>query len=92
MKFVIQYNFEPSTYFAGLKRFAETQAPPPAGITMLGRWHSAGGHKGFVLAETADAKAIYAWILNWADLLSVEVHPVLEDAEFVEAITAHFKQ
>ncbi|HEX4945189.1 MAG TPA: DUF3303 family protein [Blastocatellia bacterium] len=92
MKFVIEYHFAPSTYLAGLKRFAETQGPPPAGITMLGRWHSAAGHKGYGLAETTDAKALYAWVLDWADLLSVEVHPVLEDAEFAEVITAHFKQ
>ena len=92
MKFVIEYRYEPSVYLAGLKRFAETQGPPPAGITMLGRWHSAAAHKGYILAEATDAKAIYAWALNWADLASFEMHSVLEDAEFAEVITAHFKQ
>ena len=92
MKFIVAYHFEPAAYMAGLKRFAETQGPPPVGISMLGRWHSAGAHKGFTLAETTDAKALYAWVMDWADLISFEVYPVLEDTEFAEVITAHFKQ
>jgi hypothetical protein len=91
MKFIIAYSFQPSAHLDTMKRFAETQGPPPAEITMLGRWHSAGGHKGFTLAEAADAKALYAWVLNWADVLSMEVIPVLDDAEATEVLTEHFK-
>ena len=91
MKFMVVYSIEASAYQAAIKRFAETQAPPPPGVTLLGRWHAAAGHRGFGLAETSDAKAIYAWILSWADLLSVDVVPVLEDAEFAEALAQHLK-
>ena len=91
MKFMIVYGFEPSAYQGATKRFIETQGPPPSGVTMLGRWHAASGGKGFTLAETSDAKAIYAWILSWADLLSFDVIPVLDDAEFSEALAQHFK-
>lgn len=91
MKFLVEYSFGPSAYIASTKRFAETQGPPPAGITMLGRWHAASGHKGVTLAETSDAKALYAWVLGWADLLSFEVTPVLDDAEVAEVLAEHFK-
>ena len=91
MKFIVEYSFGPSTYIAGTKRFAETQGPPPGGIILHGRWHAAGGHKGFTLAETDDAKALYAWVVGWADLLSFEVTPVLDDAEVAEVLAEHFK-
>lgn len=91
MKFIVEYRFQPAAHSESMKRFAETQGPPPAGISLLGRWHSAGGHKGFTLAETADAKAMYAWVLNWADLLSFDVTPVMDDAEITEVLTEHFK-
>jgi Domain of unknown function (DUF3303) len=91
MKFMVAYSFEPAAFQVATKRFAETQGPPPSGIAMLGRWHSAVGHKGFTLAETSDAKALYAWILSWADLLSFEIVPVLEDAEVAEVLAQHFK-
>jgi len=91
MKFMVTYSFEPPAFQAATKRFAETQGPPPSGITMLGRWHAAGGHKGFTVAETSDAKALYAWILSWADLLSFDAVPVLEDAEVGEVLARHFK-
>ena len=32
------------------------------------------------------------WVVGWADLISFEVYPVLEDAEFAEVLTAHIKQ
>jgi Protein of unknown function (DUF3303) len=91
MKFMIVYSIEASAYQAAIKQFAETQGPPPPGVAMLGRWHAAGGHRGFVLAETSDAKTVYAWVLNWTDMVSFDVVPVLEDAEFAEAIAQHFK-
>lgn len=87
MKFITAYCLQPSAQIETLKRFAETQGPPPAGVTMLGRWTSVASDRGFVLAETADAKALYAWVLDWADLLSFEVIPVLDDAEVMEVLT-----
>ncbi len=91
MKFIVEYRFQPAAHLDSMKRFAETQGPPPPGITMHGRWHAVGGHRGFTFTETDDVKALYAWVLNWADLLSFEVTPVLDDAEVSEVLTAHFK-
>jgi hypothetical protein len=68
------------------QRFKETQGAPPPGVTMLGRWHGADGNRGFLVAETADATALAAWLHGWTDLVSFEVTPVLGDAEFGEVI------
>lgn len=57
------------------KRFLETGAPPPNGVRMIGRWHSAEGNRGFFMAETDDAAAIANWLQDWSDLLTFRVDP-----------------
>ena len=44
----------------------------------LGRWHTAGSTRGFHLVEGSEA-AIAEDNAQWADLLSLEVVPVVED-------------
>jgi hypothetical protein len=46
---------------------------------MQGRW-LAGTH-GYILMEAADAKGIFEWIWQWADLLRFTTDPVVEDSE-----------
>ena len=58
MLFHITYEFSPQERDNAQKRFKETGAPPPKGVTMQGRWHSAAGHVGFLVAESSDAVAI----------------------------------
>ncbi|HEY3705059.1 MAG TPA: DUF3303 family protein [Terracidiphilus sp.] len=62
-------------------RFLAGQASPPAGITLLGRWHSTDLSIGFTLYEGDDAAAMYAGSAPWADLLDLKTHIVVEDAE-----------
>jgi hypothetical protein len=37
--------------------------------------------RGFAVVETTDAKALYKWVTEWADLLPIETTPCLEDAD-----------
>jgi hypothetical protein len=53
---------------------------------MHGRWHSAAGLVGFLIAESSDAVAIGKWMQSWTDLLSFEITLVLTDEEFTEVI------
>ena len=62
MKFMLVFPLESSTFKERVARFLETGAPPPAGVTMHGRWHSIAGDQGFLLAEATDATAIYRWV------------------------------
>ncbi|MEJ2009330.1 MAG: DUF3303 family protein [Acidobacteriota bacterium] len=82
MKFMVTWSTEAIHQKEAVARFLKTGGGPPAGVKMLGRWHRSGG--GFVLAETNDAKAIYEWTGQWADLLDFTVSPVLDDAEASE--------
>ena len=86
MMFHIAYEFTPEDRDSAQKRFKETGAPPPEGVTMRSRWHSAAGHVGFIIAESSDAVAIGKWMQSWTDLLSFEITLVLTDAEIAEVI------
>jgi hypothetical protein len=69
------------------KRFLESGgAPPPGNVKMLGRWHSAEGNGGVLLAEAADATAIAAWLHQWTDLIAFNLKPMLTDEEFGKMI------
>ena len=86
MLFHITYEFSPLERTSAQKRFKETGAPPPEGVTMHGRWHSAAGHIGFLVAESSDTIAIARWMQSWTDLLTFDITPVLTDEEVAEVI------
>ena len=52
MQFHITYEFVPEARSEAQKRFLETGALPPEGVTMMGRWHSVEGLRGFMIAES----------------------------------------
>ena len=51
---------------------------------MIGRWHSAEELRGFVVAESESAEALFTWTQGWTDKLSFEVTPVVGDEEAAE--------
>jgi hypothetical protein len=53
---------------------------------MHGRWHSVSGSRGWVLASSDDAQALYRWIGQWADLMHFEVDVVLDDEEAAQVL------
>ncbi|MCU0564455.1 MAG: DUF3303 domain-containing protein [Desulfobacterales bacterium] len=78
MKYMITWKISPSNYKAAVKRFLKTGAPAPKGMKTLGRWHTAGSTRGFHLVEGSDA-ALAEVNAEWADLLDLQVVPVVED-------------
>jgi len=78
MKFMITWKASPANYKIAVKRFLKTGAPAPKGLKTIGRWHSAGSSRGFHLVEGSDA-ALAEINAEWADLLELEVLPVVED-------------
>jgi hypothetical protein len=87
MIFHIAFEYSPEQRDEAHRRFKETGAPPPSGVTMTGRWHSAEGNRGFLVAESSEAEAIARWLQEWTDAMSFEVTPVLTDEQFIEVIT-----
>jgi hypothetical protein len=80
MKYIVTWTLPPATFNSALARFLEAGGMPPAGVKLLGRWHGMSG-RGFAIVETTDAKALYAWVVEWSDLLPIETTPCLEDAD-----------
>jgi hypothetical protein len=78
MKYMITWKLSPSNYKAALERFIKNGAPLPQGMKSLGRWHTAGSTRGFHLVEGSEA-AIAEDNAQWADLLDLQVVPVVED-------------
>jgi len=68
------------TFNAAVARFLETGGAPPEGVQLLGRWHGMSG-AGFAITESNDAKAMFQYQAQWADLLAMTVTPCLEDAD-----------
>jgi hypothetical protein len=82
MKFVITWNILPGVFDATVKKFLETGALPPAGVKLLGRYHAlTGGGIGFIIAESPDLGGIHRWLVDWMELCSFQIVPVMEDAE-----------
>ena len=78
MKFMITWKASPGNYKTAVERFLKTGAPAPKGLKTIGRWHTAGSSRGFHLVEGSDA-ALAEINAEWADLLDLEVLPVVED-------------
>lgn len=86
MKFIVYWKTPRGSVVDAEARFLKTGGGPPAGVKMLGRWH--GFTRGVAIAETSDAKALFAWLSQWNDLLEMEVTPCLEDKEAGEVMSS----
>ena len=86
MIFITRYEVQPSVRKAAIERFVKTGGAPPAGVKMLGRWHSADGAFGIVISESDDIKAITKWNLAWNDLLTFDVRPAIDDQGLAAAL------
>lgn len=79
MQFVVHWTFDPHDRDNLNARFVESGAPPPEGVTMIGRWHAVGGGEGWLICETDSAEAIGRWMHQWSDRLRFRVVPAMND-------------
>ncbi|RDK02785.1 DUF3303 domain-containing protein [Paraburkholderia lacunae] len=89
MKFIVQWNGQPSAEQSVIERFMKTGGKAPEGVTLLGRWHAAGGLHGVAIVEADDTRGLSAMALEWGDLLSLSVSPAMTDEELGAALAAH---
>ena len=85
MKFMVVWKIAPDKYKEAFERFLKTGGAVPAGVKTLGRWHIPGSMLGWHLVEASDMTALAVSTGEWAHLISMEVHPVIEDAEAAAA-------
>jgi len=85
MKYMVSWRIAPEQYAAALDAFLESGAPMPEGLTSLGRWHTPGSSRGWLLCETEDPVSLAEHLAEWGDLLTIEVTRVIGDEEAAEA-------
>ena len=51
------------------------------GTKLVGRYHTAGSGKGWLVVETSDPKQVYEHASHWGGQIAWEVHPVFTDEE-----------
>ncbi|MGZ2746808.1 DUF3303 domain-containing protein [Burkholderia stagnalis] len=88
MKFLLTFTWAPDTQSRAeaFDRFRRTGGLPPSGVTLLGRWTRADLSGGFDLLETDDVKKLTEFAYMWSDLMSLDIAPVLDDAELGEVL------
>jgi hypothetical protein len=86
MKFIVHYKVAPEHRDAAQRRFKETGGGPPAGVTMIERYHCAQGLEGFVICESNDAAAMAKWTQSWTDHLRFRILPVIDDQAFAKLL------
>ncbi len=80
MKFMVVWRTIPGKYKTALEQFLKTGAPAPAGAKTLCRWHVPGSTLGWHLIEASGPEAMAEHIAEWADVIELEIHAVIEDA------------
>ncbi len=87
MLFIVKWNIPKGSVVHAEERFLKTGGAPPDGVKMIGRWHGMSGG-GVLIAESDNAKPLYAWLSSWNDLLEFETTPCLNDAEAGEVLAS----
>jgi hypothetical protein len=80
MKVMVVWKAVPGKYQAAVEQFVNTGGLPPTGAKSIGRWHVPGSILGWHLIDADDMTALAQHMAEWADVLELEVYPVIEDA------------
>jgi hypothetical protein len=86
MKFMVSWKIAPGHHKPAAQAFLKAGAPPPKGLSLLGRWHAPGSGYGWALVEGQDPTALAQHVAQWANLLESQITPVLKDADAVKAL------
>jgi hypothetical protein len=68
-----------------VEQFLRTGGKPPEGMKTVGRWHVPGSILGWHLLEGDNLTALAQHVAESADVIDLEVNPVIEDAAAAEA-------
>ncbi len=79
MKVMVVWKTVPGKYRMAIDQFLKAGAPVPDGATTVGRWHTPGSTLGWHLIEANDLAFVGEHVAHWADVLEIEVYPVIED-------------
>jgi uncharacterized protein DUF3303 len=84
MLFMSTYTYEPGQRNEIVKRRLEKGTGAQEGLKIIGDWFYLGGHKGFMLIEASDPKAMLGMTMAWSDLMKFDTVPVMEIEEVLK--------
>jgi hypothetical protein len=87
MKFMVTWRTRPGFYKTAIEQFLKTGGNPPKGLQTVGRWHVPGSILGWHLVEGDDPALVAQHVAEWAELLELEVNPVIEDGAAADAVS-----
>ncbi|MSO21159.1 MAG: DUF3303 domain-containing protein [Acidobacteria bacterium] len=90
MKFMVTWEIFPGCYEAAAERFLGSGGPTPKGVKSIARWHGPGSTVGWHIVESNDPRALAEDSAEWADLLDMQVTPVLDDADAAKVMGKRF--
>ena len=86
MLFMVIERFKPGTIPAIYAQLRDTGRSLPEGLVYVDSWIEAGFGRCFQLMECDDARLLQEWILQWEDLFSGEIIPVVPSAQTREVV------
>ena len=84
MNTMLVWRTVPGKYKTAFEAFLRAGGPVPSGAKTIGRWHAPGSTIGWHLID-GDLTAVAQHVAEWADLLEIELYPVIEDDEAATA-------
>jgi Domain of unknown function (DUF3303) len=92
MKVMVVWKTVPGKYKTAVEQFLKTGGPVPPGVKSIGRWHVPGSTLGWRVVEADNLTDVAQTVAEWADVLEIEVYPVIEDAAAAEAAKRAFSK
>ncbi|WP_223516088.1 DUF3303 domain-containing protein [Pseudomonas sp. GL-B-19] len=92
MLFIVSWSIDPENRNKAIERFLNSGGAPPTGAKMLGRWHAVGGSSGMGIVEASDLVPIQQWVLEWSDIMKMDIHAALTDEQMAPLLAATTSQ
>ena len=86
MLFMVIERFKPGTIPAIYAQLRDTGRSLPHGLVYVDSWIEASFARCFQLMACDDARLLQAWVLQWGDLVDIEIVPVVPSAETQEVV------
>ena len=88
MKFMFSWKLRPGCHKPAAEAFLQSQAPMPEGLNVIGRWHAPGSATGWLVAEADTLEPVTLHAAEWANLLEIDITPVVDDEAAGKAFSA----
>lgn len=88
MLFMVIENLRNQDGKAVYQRFRDKGRMTPEGLTFVGSWTEANLGRVFQLMKCDDIALLQRWVVQWSDLITFEIVPVIPGNETAEALSS----